>query len=121
MVLGVEGHERQGWILVHDVGVQDGAVPVAHRLRLGGLEDVVGELGLGHLGLLWPAQAAVNVMVISPMTSAWVTSQSPGRSTTLGSRAHPIPAGVPVKIRSPASNGTTADSDSIRCGTVKIR
>ena len=52
MVLVVEGQERQGGVLVHHVSVENGAVPVAHRLVLGGLEDVMSELGLGHPGHL---------------------------------------------------------------------
>jgi hypothetical protein len=52
VMLVVEGQERQGSVLVDHVGVEDGAVPVAHRLVVGGLEDVMGELGRGHVDLL---------------------------------------------------------------------
>ena len=33
----------------------------------------------------------------------------------------PTPAGVPVKMMSPGSSGTTADSSAISCGTPKTR
>ena len=44
MVLVVVGDEAQGLVLVDDVTVQDGAVPVAHLIRLTRLENDVGEL-----------------------------------------------------------------------------
>lgn len=47
VVFLVEGDEREGGVLVNDVAVEDGAVPVPHLTRLAGLEHNVGELRLG--------------------------------------------------------------------------
>ena len=56
MVLVVVGDEAQGLVLVDDVTVQDGAVPVAHLIRLTRLENDVGELWTGgHGGSNLPA------------------------------------------------------------------
>jgi hypothetical protein len=52
VVLVVEGHEGQPVTRMHDVGLQDRAVPVAHRFGLRGLEDDVDELRRGSHGCL---------------------------------------------------------------------
>ena len=56
-----------------------------------------------------------------PTPSIQLTRTSPGRRNCGGVRAAPIPAGVPVKIRSPGSSGQTADRPAISSGTGKIK
>ena len=48
-------------------------------------------------------QPATTGLVISPTPSIWIVTVSPGRRRRFGSRKTPTPAGVPVRIRSPAS------------------
>ena len=50
------------------------------------------------------AQPAITGLVISPTPSIWIVTVSPGCSRRFGSRKTPTPAGVPVRIRSPASS-----------------
>ena len=57
MVLIVVGDEAQGLVLVDDVTVKDGAVPVAHLVRLTSLKDDVGKFRIsGHGCSNLPAQ-----------------------------------------------------------------
>ena len=55
------------------------------------------------------------------MPSMRLTSSSPGASQRCGVRPRPTPAGVPVKMTSPGSSGSVADSLATRAGTEKIR
>ena len=49
-------------------------------------------------------QPAITGLVISPTPSIWIVTVSPGCSSRFGFLKTPTPAGVPVRIRSPASS-----------------
>ena len=74
-----------------------------------GEHDPVHEVG--------PTQA----LRIVPIPSIQLSSTWPGCSARGGLRAMPTPAGVPVKMMSPASSGSTADSSATSRPTPKMR
>ena len=81
---------------------------LAERGRIGDFETEVGEF---EIDVHAARSFAMNPVRIVPIPSIVETSSSPGARNRGGVRVPPTPAGVPVKMRSPGSNGVTDDRD----------
>ena len=79
VVLVVEGDEAQRLILIHDVPVEHRAIPIAHLLRLTGLENHMRELGLSQHRL-------VNLLIRIPMV-LWRLRRVDGRQPGMLARS----------------------------------